>query len=342
MADATPAEDLLRNLSLLYVEDDDDIRGQMAKFLARRVKKLDVAKDGGEGLAAFQAGHHDVVVTDIKMPGMDGLEMAARIRSDYRDVPIIVITAFSERDYLMRSIELGIDRYVTKPIDPDALVEAIYAGSRGRLQQREFERMRGKMLDILEQTVTALARSIERRDAFTHANQKSVAELAVAIGAEMGLPASVLDGLRLACLIHDIGNVQVPADILCRAGPLQPVERALIEGHSAAGADILADVPFPWPVADMVRQHHERLDGSGYPAGLTDGGILLEARIMAVADVYDAMTSHRPYRPALSHEQAAAELKAGSGSRYDPEVVEACLRVVERLPKDIGGPSTSA
>ncbi|HTY99534.1 MAG TPA: response regulator, partial [Rhodocyclaceae bacterium] len=189
MADASPAEDLLRNLSLLYVEDDEDIRGQLAKFLARRVKRLDVAKDGREGLAAFQAGRHDVVVTDIKMPGMDGLEMASRIRTDFRDVPIIVITAFSERDYLMRSIELGIDRYVTKPIDPDALVEAIYAGSRGRLQQREFERMRGQMLDILEQTVAALARSIEKRDSFTHSNQKSVAALAVAIGTEMGLPA---------------------------------------------------------------------------------------------------------------------------------------------------------
>jgi putative two-component system response regulator len=334
VAEASAAEDLLRHISLLYVEDDDEIRAQLAKFLGRRVKKLDTAANGREGLALFESGQHDVVVTDIKMPEMDGLEMAARIKSSYRDVPIIVITAFSERDYLMRAIELGIDRYVTKPIDPDALVAAIYDGSHGRLQQREFERMRVRMLDILEQTVTALARSIEKRDPYTDGHQKRVAQLAVAIGVEMGLPASQIDGLRLGAMIHDVGSVQVPADILCKAGGLQDVERRLIRMHSAAGADILAGVPFPWPVAEMVRQHHERLDGSGYPDGLKNGDILLEARIIAVADVYEAMTTHRPYRPAHSAQEAIDELTAGRGTRYDAKVVDACLEVVEHLPLD--------
>ncbi len=330
MPEATAAEDLLRGLSLLYVEDDDEIRGHLAKFLGRRVKKLDAAANGREGLALFEDHHHDVVVTDIKMPEMDGLEMASRIRDSYRDVPIIVITAFSDRDYLMRAIDLGIDRYVTKPIDPDALVEAIYAGSRGRLQQREFERLRAHMLDILEQTVMALARSIEKRDPYTDGHQKRVAQLAVAIATEMGLPAATIDGLRLGAMVHDVGSVQVPADILCKAGALQEVERRLVRMHAAAGADILSGVPFPWPVAKMVRQHHERLDGSGYPDGIKGSDILLEARIIAVADVFEAMTTHRPYRTAKGHDEAIGELRAGAGGRYDPQVVAACLRVLER------------
>jgi putative nucleotidyltransferase with HDIG domain len=328
----SPAELMLSGLSLLYVEDDEDVRSQLSRFLARRVRQLDIATNGREGLAAFQAGHHDVVVTDVKMPEMDGLEMAARIKAAQSDVPIVVITAFSERDYLMRAIELGVDRYVTKPIDPDALVEAIYQGCRGRLQQREFERMRQRTLDILEQTVMALARSIEKRDPYTDGHQKRVAQLAMAIAEEMGLPENKREGLRLAALIHDAGNIQVPGDILCKAGPLLDVERNMVRLHPRAGNEILADIPFPWPIAEIVHQHHERMDGSGYPRGLAGDAILVEARIVAVADVVEAMTSHRPYRPARSADEARAELADGRGSRYDAQVVDACLRMLDRRP----------
>lgn len=325
----SPAELLLSGLSLLYVEDDEDVRTQLSRFLSRRVRRLDVATNGREGLAAFEAGRHDVVVTDVKMPVMDGLEMAARIKAEQSDVPIIVITAFSERDYLIKAVELGVDRYVTKPIDPDALVDAIYQGSRGRLQQREFERMRQRSLDILEQTVMALARSIEKRDPYLDGHQKRVAQLATAIAREMGLAGNNLEGLRLAALVHDVGNIQVPADILCKSGSLLDAERSIVKQHPQAGAEILADIPFPWPIAEIIRQHHERLDGSGYPHGLKGDEILPEARILAVADVIEAMTAHRPYRPAIPLDNAKAELNGGRGSRYDAATVDACLRVLE-------------
>lgn len=328
----SPAELMLSGLSVLYVEDDEDIRGQLARFLSRRVRQLDLAGNGREGLAAFESGRHDVVVTDVKMPEMDGLEMAARIKATQHDVPIVIVTAFSERDYLIRAIELGVDRYVTKPIDPDALVEAIYQGCRGRLQQREFERMRQRALDILEQTVMALARSIEKRDPYTDGHQKRVSLLATAIADRLGLAENKREGVRLAALIHDAGNIQVPADILCKAGPLLDVERNMMRVHPDAAADILADIPFPWPIAEIIHQHHERLDGSGYPRGLRGDEILLEARILAVADVVEAMTSHRPYRPARSLDEAKAELTAGRGSRYDASVVDTCLAVLESQP----------
>jgi HD-GYP domain-containing protein (c-di-GMP phosphodiesterase class II) len=230
----------------------------------------------------------------------------------------------------MRAIELGVDRYVTKPIDPDALVDAIYQGCRGHLQQREFERMRQRALDILEQTVMALARSIEKRDPYTDGHQKRVSLLATAIAEEMDLTESQIEGVRLAALIHDAGNIQVPADILCKAGPLLDVERNMVKVHPRAAAEILADIPFPWPIGEIIHQHHERMDGSGYPRGLAGDAILPEARILAVADVVEAMTSHRPYRPALSVDEARAELAAGRGSRYDAAVVDAGLRVLER------------
>ena len=172
------------------------------------------------------------------------------------------------------------------------------------------------------QVATAIS---EMRDPYTAGHQRRVAELAVAIGTGLGFDQSRLDGLRVAGFLHDIGKISIPAEILSRPGPLTVVEYQMVQGHPQSSHDVLASVKWPWPVAEIVLQHHERMDGSGYPRGLRGESILVEARVISVADVVEAMASHRPYRAALGIERALAEIEAGSGTRYDPAVVGACV-----------------
>lgn len=179
----------------------------------------------------------------------------------------------------------------------------------------------------LEQSIQAIAYTVEARDPYTAGHERRVAELAVAIARELGLSEERIHGIRLAGSIHDLGKIHVPAEILARPGKLTDIEFMLIKTHPQAGYDILKDVGFPWPIADIVRQHHEKMDGSGYPQGLKGGQILLESRIMTVADVVEAMASHRPYRPAKGIAFALTEIERGRGSAYDTAVADACLNL---------------
>jgi PAS domain S-box-containing protein len=179
----------------------------------------------------------------------------------------------------------------------------------------------------LQDSIKVIADTVEMRDPYTAGHQRRVGELAVAISRELGLPEDTIRGIELAAGIHDLGKIKVPAEILSKPGKLTDVEFMLIKMHPQSGYDILKDIKFPWPIAAMVWQHHERLDGSGYPQGLKDGEILLESRIMAVADVVEAMASHRPYRAALGIDVALKEIERGRGTAYDPAVVDGCLKL---------------
>ncbi len=193
-----------------------------------------------------------------------------------------------------------------------------------------LEQIQAQMLQVennLEDTVMAIASIVEMRDPYTAGHQARVANLAVAIANQMGLPDEQIRGLRLAGAIHDLGKIQVPAEILSKPMRLNALEYEMIKTHSQAGYDILKGIDFSWPVAQAVWQHHERIDGSGYPQGLKGDAILLEARILCVADVVEAMASHRPYRPGLGIDTALNEIKTGKGTLYDPVVADACLEV---------------
>ena len=179
----------------------------------------------------------------------------------------------------------------------------------------------------LKELARALSAALEAKDPYTARHQLRVAELAQAIAEELGLPADRVEGIYIGALLHDIGKLAVPTEILSKPTKLTPAERSLVEHHAVAGYEILKEVEFPWPVAEMVLQHHERLDGSGYPHGLEGDRITMEARILAVADVVEAMASHRPYRAALGVEAALEEIRKGRGTLYDPAVVDACLRL---------------
>ena len=190
--------------------------------------------------------------------------------------------------------------------------------------------------DLMHAAIGAIAATIDARDPYTAGHQRRVAGIAAAIATQLGLDESEIEGVRLAATIHDIGKIGVPAEILTRPGKLRPEERALLKIHPRTGYDIVAGIDFPWPIAEMVLQHHERLDGSGYPNGLHGDEILLGARIIAVADTVEAMAAHRPYRSARGLDAALAEIQSGRGTRYDPDVVDACVHLSEqgRLPLD--------
>lgn len=179
----------------------------------------------------------------------------------------------------------------------------------------------------LDNIVHVLALTVEVRDPYTAGHQKGVADLARAIAIEMGLPEGVVESIYVAGAIHDVGKISVPVELLSKPSPLTKDELSLIRIHSQVGYDILKDIPFPWAIALIVLQHHERMDGSGYPQGLSGESITLEARILTVADVVETMASHRPYRPALGIEMALAEIKQNRGVLYDPNVVDACVRL---------------
>ena len=179
----------------------------------------------------------------------------------------------------------------------------------------------------MHETLEVLAKTVEMHDPYTAGHQRRVGKIAREIGRLMGLPADALNNLELMGLIHDIGKIGIPAEILSKPGHLSPEELVLVHAHTKIGYNILSKIDFDIPIADVAFQHHERLDGSGYPNGLHDSQILLESRIIAVADVVEAMASHRPYRPALGLDKALAEIESGRATKYDSEVVDACMRL---------------
>ncbi len=195
--------------------------------------------------------------------------------------------------------------------------------------EKEIEESRHRLQRALQGTIQAISTTIEMRDPYTAGHQRRVAKLAEAIGRELGMPEARLEGLKLSAEIHDIGKIHVPSEILSKPTKLTELEYTIIKTHPQAGYEILKNIEFPWPVAEIVLQHHERIDGSGYPRGLKGEEILPEARILAVADVVEAMASHRPYRPAFGIDRALEEIKLNRGRLYGSDEVDACVRLIE-------------
>ena len=236
------------------------------------------------------------------------------IRKDGSIVPVEVSYTFL-RDAQARPIEiLAIARDISE---------------RKRVQE-ESRQSTERLIGAMEHAIQAMAIIVEMRDPYTAGHQQRVTQLACAIARQMGLPEEQISGLRLAGLIHDIGKVRVPAEILTNPDGLSEPEFMMIKAHPQLGYEILRGIDFPWPVAQIVLQHHERMNGSGYPSGLSGEDIIIEARILAVADVVEAMASHRPYRAALGIDKALEEISQKMGVLYDSKVVDACLQLFKR------------
>ena len=193
--------------------------------------------------------------------------------------------------------------------------------------ERKVKQGYEKLQRTMQATIYTISKIIEARDPYTAGHQNTVSQLAVAIAQEMKLPEDKIEGMRIAALVHDIGKINIPAEILSKPSKLNEMEFSLIRNHPKTGYDILKTIDFPWPIAKIVLQHHEKIDGSGYPQGLKGKKILLEAKIIGVADVVEAMSSHRPYRPTLGIDKALEEISQNRGILYDPVVADVCLRL---------------
>lgn len=275
----------------------------------------------------------DLILCDYHVPGFSGTSALGIAILQYPDVPFIFVSGMIGEEFAVDMMKAGANDYVLK----DKLFRLVPAVKRAldenreRWGRREAEAGLAESLarteKVLDQTVDALASVTEIKDPYTAGHQLRVARLAWAIAGEIGLSPDLMDGIRVAGILHDIGKIAVPSEILTKPGKLDEIEFSLIKKHSRTGFEILKGIEFPWPVAQAVLQHHERIDGSGYPGGVSGNQIIPEAGILAVADVVEAMASHRPYRPAWSIETALDDIEKGKGMVYDPEVVEATLRL---------------
>jgi putative nucleotidyltransferase with HDIG domain len=271
----------------------------------------------------------DAVLLDLSLPDSQGMATIDAMRKIAPDLAVIVFTGLNDEAVGVAAVKRGCQDYLVKGQGDGQLIgrTLTYAVERKAIE-RERQQATERMKRVLLQTVKAVSLTLEMRDPYTAGHQRRVAQLATAIGERLGLDPDRLEGLHTGALIHDLGKINVPSDFLSRPGKLSDAAFGVIKSHPDVGAEIVDGIDFPWPVAKMIRQHHERLDGSGYPDGLCGDDIILEARILAVADVVEAISSHRPYRPSLGIEAALNEIRDKSGSHYDPAVVEACIGII--------------
>jgi len=284
-------------------------------------------------LTALSEFQPDLILSDYSMPGFDGMSALRLALENTPETPFIIVTGSVSEDVAAESMKAGAWDYIIKEHIKrlgSAVVNALEK-KQTLLTKRKAEEERETAYRALDKalngSINAMSKIVEMRDPYTAGHQTKVADLSAAIAGELKLPEAHIKYLRVAALIHDIGKIYIPSDILSRPGKLRDIEWQLIKIHAQGSYDILKTIEFPWPVAEIAWQHHERLDGSGYPKGLDGDHILLEAKILAVADVVEAMSSHRPYRPALGIEKALEEISQKRGVLYDPDVVDACLKL---------------
>ena len=319
---------------ILVVDDEETLRYLIREGVERSGYGCSVASNGLEALKILKEKGADVVISDIMMPGMDGIELATKIKEDH-DADVILITGFIDEYSYDKVIEIGVSDFLEKPIGIDELILRLMRVLRERTNIRERNRAEEDLRDTIkklrtamESIVEAMVLAIEKRDPYTSGHQKRVATFASAIAKEMGLSQDQIDGVRMAGMIHDIGKNAIPGQILSKPAELTELEMGMMKEHCQIGYDILKGIEFPWPVAQMVLQHHEKMDGSGYPQGLLGDEIYLGAKILGVADVVEAMASHRPYRASLGLDRAVEEISKNRGILYDPDVVDAGLRLL--------------
>lgn len=324
---------------IMVVDDEKLLCRMLGRLLTKNGYGFIAASSVEEAKEHLEREEIDLVLCDVNMPGVSGIELASHIKSHYMDTAILMLTAIDDPGTAEDAIDAGVYGYMVKPVKPSEVIINV----RNALRMRDLEIANRRYLQNLENMVQcrsgqlrkamegiirAMSLTVESRDPYTSGHQHRVSGLAGAIAVRMGLPGDQVQGTRLAAMIHDLGKISVPAEILSKPSRLSNIEFSLIKVHPEVGYNILSAVEFPWPIATIVKQHHERIDGSGYPLGLSKNEILVEARIISVADVVEAMVSHRPYRPALGIEKAIEEISNGSGRLYDPEVTKACLSLI--------------
>ena len=327
---------------LVLIVDDNATNIDLLVNTLKDENRLGIAKNGPNAITYAVKHKPDLILLDIMMPEMDGFEVCERLKANAKtvDIPVIFITAMSETVNKTRGFELGAVDYITKPFHAAEVKARVRTHlsleemrrqltSQNLILEQKVQQKTAEIRDILNASIHAMAMMVEIRDPYTAGHQQRVAQLACAIAEKMGLAADAIEGLRFAGILHDVGKIRIPVSILSRSGKLLDAEHEMLKIHPQVSYDILKNIPFPWPVAQMALQHHERIDGSGYPQGLRGDQMLPEAKILAVADVTEANSSFRPYRPAHGIKAALERLDEQKGLRYDADAVSACLELFE-------------
>ena len=310
--------------SHILVVDDLPLNRQFLKDeLEDEGYLVSTAEDGEQALALVAETPPDLILLDVMMPKIDGFEVCRRLKSDERTIliPVVMVTALTATHERIRGIEVGADDFLSKP--PNRLELLTRVRSLLKLKRHTDE------LENAETVLLTLALSVEAKDPYTNDHCDRLSRRAVALGRKLGLPQEQLKALQRGGILHDLGKIGVPDSILLKPGPLTDVERAIVQEHPAIGERICAPLKSLRLVLPIIRHHHERWDGSGYPDGLNGEGIPLTARILQSADIYDALTSKRPYKSAYTREQACAIMREEAGKGWwDPHAVDALIALV--------------
>jgi putative two-component system response regulator len=304
---------------IMIIDDSREVGAAMAALLQLSDHIVELMSDGQAALDAVARQPPDLIILDVQLPGMDGYAVCQALKYNPAtwQIPVIMVTVEGERTARLQGIEAGADDYLQKPVDAQELEARVRALLRSK--------RRNDHLEQAEAVIFALARAVEAKDAYTEGHLQRLALYSVAIGERMGLCAEELIALRYGAILHDVGKVGVDEVIIRKGGPLTPTEYCTMQQHTLIGERIVQPLRMAVAVGPIVRYHHERWDGRGYPDGLAGISIPLGARIVAVADAFDAMTTHRPYNQVLSIDEATQRLRAGANIYWDPQIVDVFL-----------------
>ena len=310
---------------VLVVDDGAPNRELIQAYLSGIDCEVRFAVDGAAALAAIESEAPDLVLLDVQMPGVDGYEVCRRIKAMPRGrlLPVVMITALSRTGDRVAALEAGADDFMSKPVERVELAARVRSALRLKALYNT--------LDSAEQVIFSLAAAVEAKDPFTERHTQRVAETARHVGRRLGLPEFALDALYRGGIIHDIGKIGVPDAILLKPGPLDDSELSRMQAHVVIGESIVKPLRSGSSLLPIIRHHHERHDGRGYPDGLDGAKIPRLARIVAVCDAYDALVNDRPYRKRRSAEEAIAVLVDGAGSQWDPEVVDVFMAEIPTI-----------
>jgi len=323
--------------NILIVEDNDVLRQGLQALLEAEGFAVQTAIHGLDGLDRVRSYPPDLILADISMPEMDGYEFfeAVRSRPDWVSIPFIFLTARRGREDVFAGKKLGAEDYLIKPVTRQELVTTI----RSRLA-RSQQLLLAQLEQAYESSLIMLANAIELRDQYTGGHVERVRDYALAIAIEMGWNTTLLSQLQYGSILHDIGKIHIMESVLSKPSPLSAEEWEVMQRHPIIGVEMIKNIPFLAPAIPVIRSHHERWDGLGYPDQLRGEEIPLSARIVAVADALDAMTTSRSYRATYHMDEAYEEVLSCSGTHFDPSVVKAFQAVWEEI-KLIGQPRDS-
>ena len=337
-----------RDEKILVVDDEQSIRELIVTSLEDNGYLCSTAADGQEALRKLEEEDYQLVISDIKMPGMDGIELLKRILSEYRDVAVIMVTSLVNINYSIEAMKLGAYDYILKPFDLGSLLISVQRAFERRMliiKNREYqynlelkvEEQTREIRKVFLNAIEALAQALEAKDAYTSGHSHRVTEISVIIAKELEIDSDYVDKIRLSGLLHDIGKIGIRGDVLNKPGRLTESEYKHVSTHPSIGVKILQFLIKENDVIEIIKHHHEFYNGKGLPDGLRMEKIPIGSRILAVADTFDAMTSTRPYRNALSPETAYKELERCKGTQFDPDVVDAFFRCREKVERIISG-----